>query len=48
MSIQHHERDGCGAYVTTDGCPFCGADLGRKESLAKHLRGDCPGGESDE
>lgn len=42
MALTHHERDGCGAYVTADACPFCEDDLKGERSLADHIRLNCP------
>lgn len=42
MGISYRERDGAGAYVVSDSCPFCGDDLDDQRSLADHIRGGCP------
>lgn len=47
MGLEYHDRDGCGAYVTCEACPFCGRDLEGERSLADHIRNNCSG-DSDE
>lgn len=41
MGIQHVERDGCGAYVVSESCPFCGSNLEGERSLADHIQNTC-------
>jgi len=43
MTIEYrHANDGSGSMdVVTTACPYCGADIGEQESLAKHLRHTC-------
>lgn len=50
MTVEKTRHANGTSWVTTTECSFCGAAIDNQESMAKHLRYDCPeyGGDDDE